>query len=370
MNVFVIQAPYQILNAIEAVHHYNFRRNTLVIPLNGLFPRQGFEIMIDREQWDRVQFLSFYSRLKNFDFGKNRPRNVYERILELFLTFDQSVKKMRMETLARSVGRVENLILGSYQDSYDLHMRHLANMISHENLYLIDVGTDTLKINRQRNEEIRLRQTSGKAETRDIDSGGMLLRAKRALKRNLVEWNAEGVDRLTYFTCYELIATGQDRVERNSYAHARSLVSKADVDGNVWFIAQTLVDEQYLSLDTYLEYLRKVKEYFSGRKIVYVPHPRESERYVSVVEKTLGFEIRRFDGPIEYEVAYRGRRPQCIASFFSSALENCAAISGDILEIRSFQINENDLLKYKDVVGEVYSYFSSSMDNNIEVVRL
>jgi len=187
MNVFVIQAPYQILNAIEAVHHYNFRRNTLVIPLNGLFPRQGFEIMIDREQWDRVQFLSFYSRLKNFDFGKNRPRNVYERILELFLTFDQSVKKMRMETLARSVGRVENLILGSYQDSYDLHMRHLANMISHENLYLIDVGTDTLKINRQRNEEIRLRQTSGKAETRDIDSGGMLLRAKRALKG--IWWN-------------------------------------------------------------------------------------------------------------------------------------------------------------------------------------
>jgi len=147
-------------------------------------------------------------------------------------------------------------------------------------------------------------------------------------------------------------------------------VSKADVDGNVWFIAQTLVDEQYLSLDTYLEYLGKVKEYFSGRKLVYVPHPRESERYVSIVEKTLGFEIRRFGAPIEYEVAYRGRRPRCIASFFSSALENCAVISGDILEIKSFQINEKDLLKYKDVVGEVYSYFSASRDKNIEVVRL
>lgn len=370
MNVFVIQAPYQVLNAIEAVHHYNFKRNTLVIPLNGLFPRQGFEIMIDREQWDRVQFLGFYSRLKNYDFGKNRPRNVYERMLEFFLTFDQSIKKMRMEMLARSIGRVENLILGSYQDSYDLHMRHLANRISHENLYLIDVGTDTLKINRQRNEENRLRRAAGKAETRDIEPERMLLRAKRRLRRRLVEWNAEGVDRLTYFTCYELIATGQDRVERNSYAYAKSLMSKAAVDGNVWFIAQTLVDEEYLSLGAYLEYLRKVKEYFSGRKFVYVPHPRESERYVSIVEKTLGFEIRRFGAPIEYEIAFRGRRPQCIASFFSSALENCAAISGDILEIKSFQINEKDLLKYKDIVGEVYSYFSASRDKNIEVVHL
>lgn len=359
MTVFVIESPFQVMNAIEAVHHFKFEDNVIIVLLSGLFSKESYERIIDKKQWKEVRYVPFRYKLTNSDFGLHPPKNVYERMQELYLTLDRSVKKKVINNMCRSLGRVDNLVLGSYRRYYDIHMRHIANNVDHNRLFLIDVGTDTLEIGRQRIEE----HNAGPGALGDEPAKSL----KSMLRDKLVEWDGTGVDSLTFFTSYDFEVSGPDRVIKNDYRYFKSLADRAAVSDGVWFIAQPLVEQEYLTHDVYVRYLAKVKQYFSGRPVFYIPHPRESGRYIELARNEFGFETKRFDVPIEYAVTVGGSRPQCIASFFSSALENFAVIFGNRIDIKAFYLHGADLLKNHESVHEVYShYVSKGMD--IEVV--
>jgi hypothetical protein len=376
VNVFIIAAPFQILNAIEAIHHFDFTNNTLIILHTGMFSKNNYEKMIDRSYWNAVTYVDFLYLLTDRDFGKNRPRNPYERYLELSLTFDQFLKRRRINKLCKSLGNVENLLLGNYLNDYDLHMRHFANKINFEKLYLLDVGTDTLRISRQRvrencdRSEDKIKAAKTVEANNTSNEPSQVKRIKRKLRKALIDWNATGVDSLTYFSCYDLEFNGKDHIIKNDYNYLKSVVHNTVSTDDVLFIGQPLVDQEYLTLETFLELMEKIKTYFNGKQLYYVPHPRESEQYIAMIRDQIGIKIKKFDVVIEFEVTFGGRKPSCIASFFSSAIENCSAIFGNTIGITSFYLPAEVLLKDIESVGEVYSYLSANDQYNINVVSL
>ena len=364
MNLFLLTAPYQVLNALEAIHHFRFSNNHLRIIDTGHFTRTQFENIINLANWQSVKFYDFCYKIVSRDFGKNRPRNLLERLFECYLVVDQIRKRWLADRIAKGIGQLEHLILGNYQRDYDGHMRHIANRLRFRELYLLDVGTDTLRISRDRELDHATESTSIEAAPRCA-----FKRIKQIIKSALLDWDTRGVPALTFFTTYDLTPSDQDRVIHNECAYMKSLVAGAAAGEEVFFVGQPLVDQGYISRENFSAGIGRIKEFFSGQRLIYIPHPRESEAQMDVV-RSLDLKIRRLTVPFEYAVAFNRERPRCISSFFSSVLENSATIFGDSLAVRAFRLPEAVLLKDRAEVAHVYAQFQANRRVKIEIVDI
>lgn len=364
MNLFLLTAPYQILNALEAIHRFEFSNNHLRIIDTGHFTAAQFESVIDPTVWKAVRFDDFRYKLTHLDFGQRRPENPWERTLELYLLFNQFRHRQRANRIARRTGPLDNLILGNYQKNYDMHMRHMARRMRYNRLYLLDVGTDTLRINHDRERENAC-NPAGK-ESPPLNAIQAL---KKQMKGALLDWDTQGAPSVTFFTTYDLTPSGQDRVVRNEYTYLRSVVANAVPSNKVLFVGQPLVDQGYITRETFTACMSSIKTFFSGQSLIYIAHPRESEAQLGVV-RDLGIGINRFAAPFEYAVAFSGERPDCVASFFSSAVENSAVIFGATVVVRAFHLPDSVLLKDHAEVARVYRQFAEMGRSRIDVCEI
>lgn len=373
MNVFIISAPYQILSAVEAIKSFNLKSNNLIVLDVGLFKRKSFSRVLDKRYWDSFRFLNLFYRFTNYDFSQAKPSGICEKIIELYLTLDQAKKRFLIERLCKSISPVENLFLGNYLVDYDLHMRHIANKTKYKNLYLLDVGTDTLRINKQRIEENFVFYEDMESDNTIKENGYSksfaIKNFKRKLYSRLIDWDKKGVNKLTYFTCYQLQISGKDQIVKNNYSYSKSLLNKNALDSqDVLFLGQPLVEQGYLSLDFFLKYMRTIKTYFKDHNLFYAPHPRESKSFVKLIQYDIGIRVKEFVGPIEHEIVFGGWQPKYIAAFFTSALESFSVIFGDKIELLSFFISEENLLKDKTNVKEIYENFKKN--KSIKISKL
>lgn len=361
MNVFLVESPTQVLNAIEAKHRFGLDDCHLFVLLTGLFDRTMYERVIGTSNWKVVNYVSFYFKAREYDFGNNPPRNIIERMIEIGTILDIFRKRAQIDRLARRVGRVKKLFLGQYRLDTRHYFRHFANICWHEELILLDDGTDTLLINDQRRDE-----TFGVLKDIQISSNNPI---KRAIKDRFGKWNTTGVESLTYFTSLRINVNKRDRLLQNDYRYFRSLSRENMTERNrVFFLGQTLVDDGYIRLQDYLVILRRIKEHFSNpESFFYVAHPRESNCNVEVIARTLVVQVCRFDVPIEFEMAVRGNRPRILAGFFCSALENCAMIFGNEIEVQSYLLDSAFLLKHHKEVEDIYAHLKQVA--KIEVIE-
>lgn len=367
MNLFLLSGPYQLLSAVECVHHFGLSGNRLVIVDTGHFTREAFDAVVDPAAWDGVEWLDVRYIFPDFDFGALERPTLRDRAKERALLWHQIRLRRRVEAFIERTPPCDSLVLGNYLADYDLHMRHLARHLRHERLILVDVGTDTLRIARHRNEENRARR-EGPGDG-NPPGGGLTTRTKQALRRRWVDFDRTGVERLTFFSAYDLEVSGQDTLVRNTYTHTRSKLATSRSSDTVYFVGQPLVDQGYLHEDVYADILGQVKRHFAGRRVVYVRHPRESAHQLEMVQRH-GFEIGRGRAPFEHEVCFGEDQPGCVAAFFSSVVENCAAIFGRSLPIVAFEFPLHHLQKDHENVGKIYEEFRSNPSGAIEVVEL
>ena len=103
-----------------------------------------------------------------------------------------------------------------------------------------------------------------------------------------------------------------------------------------------------------------------GKELLYVAHRREDHSLLNKIQQDLGFRITRFDYPIEYQIAFIGPRPAILASFISSALENCRQIFKDSMKIVSFRLDLKESPK-KQEVEKVYDNYHLLLSENFIV---
>lgn len=60
MNIFIITAPYQVLNAIEARNYFSLSDNNLIILNIGFFQKDAFQEILDKTNWDSIKFIDFF----------------------------------------------------------------------------------------------------------------------------------------------------------------------------------------------------------------------------------------------------------------------------------------------------------------------
>lgn len=363
MNLFMLTAPYQILNALEAIHHFQFSNNHLRIIDTGHFTRVQVESVIDPAVWKSVRYHNFQYKLTHLDFDQNWPDSLWDHVLELYLLLNQILQRQRANRIARKIGTIENLIMGNYRRHYDRHMRHLVNRLRFNRLFILDVGTDTLLVNRDRHADKNGSKTATEQDT--VTTGLKYL--KQWIKKKFLAWDTRGVKSLTFFTTYDINPAPGDYVIQNSYAFLKSVVASARPSNKVLFVGQPLVDQCYITSETFISAMSRIRAYFKDQNLVYICHPRESDKQLQII-RDLGITIQKFATPFEYAVSFSGERPYCIASFFSSAIENSKTIFGTTLKVMAFRLSEAMLLKDQASVSQVYTQLAANGQATIEVL--
>jgi Alpha-2,8-polysialyltransferase (POLYST) len=135
------------------------------------------------------------------------------------------------------------------------------------------------------------------------------------------------------------------------------------------FLGQPLVQDSFMTAESYMDYLGRVKKHVAPRRLVYVPHPRERKGSIERVQAQLGVEVLALEVPVEYHFATESR-PACVVSFFCSALESCTRILGDALSAKAVYIEPGDLLRQQDEIEKIYQYFRNRRSHGLEVIRV
>ena len=263
---------------------------------------------------------------------------------------------IKLRSLSRSLNKLDYVFLG---DLGNVMMRHFANVAEPSEIVALDDGTATLQY----------------AAWRNQNTWGKKKRFSKVLglwgKRLLLGVRDRVPDHLTFFSVYDVELPPQDRWAKNSFDDLRSRAADLDAEDRIYFLGGPLVEAKILSEDEYVWHLQKVAGFFAGTKVTYVAHRREHWERVERIGQLLGWDVRLFDFPIEFQLAVVGPRPRTLAAFFSSALENCRTVFGDLLEIYSFRLSADHFAQEStrgESVRTVYNRYTSLSGEYFHIV--
>ena len=363
-NVFVVTTPHQLLNAIEAVHSLQLTNNHLVVirPKNSVQDR--FMALIRVGYWETVSFPSM------LDQPNSRVQKLLHPVANRWYCRFLHFQKMR--ALAKLAGRfkhVDKLFLGHYSADWTPFMRHIANTVTYNTLYLLDDGTDTIEINERRHRS----QSNEPTTLIGRSTSGVSVRKKIETHLRAMYWNLHLAEApsLTFFTTYDLNVREGDRLIRNNYNYLRRLapITHTYMPDTVIFLGHCTV-EDYFDINVYLDFLSEVRAYFADKRIIYVAHPRDSASCIKQIANHLKCELWPCSSVIEYDLIVRGIKPEVVAAFVSSALITLANIMDADVEIVCFHIAPKYWIHWADDAVAAYDYIKTKAQKRITIVPL
>lgn len=349
-DVFVIDAPHQLLNAMEARDVFGGDAELIIIA--AYYPLESFGLLIDGADWAAVHAIETKD-----DLGVTSPlwKWAQRRFPGGFRFAAEYRRRRRLDGLAKRYAGVKRIVLGNYTRMF----LHFANLLPEATVVLLDDGTSTLMTNSSR---------VGGSDRDDSDRAGTALAVRAALRSGVLGLKVSEPPQVTFFTSYELEVRPGDSVIRNPYSRLRALAAESELVEVVYFLGQPLSEDRWMLESEYLRYLAGVKEHLAAATLYYVPHKREAMEKVERIRGELGLDVVRFDVPIEYALVRSPTRPKAIASFHSSALDNCRLLFGDLLEIFAFYIRSEHLLREHGSVERFYDYYRTAGADAIQVI--
>jgi len=343
MNIFIIETPMEMVNAIEAKHY--FPPDVCKLFIHTIYPRNIFTSLIKRDNWQGEIYF-----LKNHE-----PKTWANPELSRWRQFQ---RRMTLDRIIRMAGEADILFL----DYVRAHIRHIANHIKHRQLVLLDGGTDALRVNAMR--------YIPADKTPDSDTGTFLKALKKTIRSKYLDLDTHEIPTVTFFTAYNLDVRPGDYLIKNDYRYLREWARQQQKTESIYFLGMPLIEDGYMLQETYFSYLHRIQKYFDSDNLVYVPHPRESDKTIRALTEKCRIPVLRFNAPIEIQMLLSGKHPTILASFFSSALENCRLIFGHEMEVMSFYLPQQDLVPGHDHVEEIFAYIQQSTCENFHMVKL
>jgi alpha-2,8-polysialyltransferase (POLYST) len=351
-NVFLVKTPLQLLNAMEAKYFFNLDKKQCVLIIMGDRKSQHQLLMLSEavDEWEDVIVLNNVCLFFGNPF--NKCNSFWFKCFGRINFFNKSIFNIRrLNKISRYIGDVDYIFLGYVKYVF---MRHFANITPHKKIYLLDDGSATLIVANQRNQGITVDS--------DIGFKGWL---KLFVKKFFQGIKSQDLKHYNYFTMYDIDSSADDLIVRNDYRYLRSSSELLPVTSDIYFIGGPLSEVGMLSQDSYFDHLRRVQKFYSGKKIIYVAHRRESKDKLDKIKTELDFEVKLFDYPIEYQLAFVGPRPEIVASFVSTALDSCRIIFSKKIKLVSFKLESQNgsrrkqlKLMYKSYESHVGEYFT------------
>ncbi|MFH5831641.1 hypothetical protein [Halalkalibaculum sp. DA384] len=330
MNYFLVESPLQYLNAREAKYKLCVDEKNVLIILRGASPKSMNQIkkLVDHSCWDSVYEL---------------PNSHNKMMLYKWQNELESILKEKRS-------KVNNVFIGEYRS---LLMRNFVHKSNCKKSFLLDDGNVALFIHKKIISKEGLRST---------------LNPIRKALNWLFNFNDKDIWDINFFTFYSEYTRETDII--NDYSFLKCSLKKKKVEeGQVYFLGNNISEYGFIERKDYLTLLRRVLDYFEGKTVYYVPHRRENSKKFQEIEN-LGFEFKNIDEPIETYLIKQNKLPEIIASFISTALDNCYALFGNSSMLYSFQYDLDIInsFKYKKTSKIIYKRYRKY--DNFTIIKL
>ena len=323
-NVSVAASPLQLLNCIEAIHHFKMRNNILILlkTTNTQSLSQMEKLMLFIE-WENIYYVSL-------------PEKVLEKL------FFSKIIETSLKEIEK--GKIQSLVVGEYQST---HVHHIVNYLNNKNIYLVDDGMSLLSYN--------------------------VYRKNKTIKQKVIKlvyqflfYKLKDI-KYKLFTIFEI---EDSSTIKNEYTFFKNYINQVERSDEVYFIGQPLIELNLMEEKTYITELRKILKFYNKKKFVYILHRRQDESLIKQISAALQFEYKKFDNLIELEMLSSAKVPLYFATFFSTAILTLPKFIENATYC-AFKIeNQKFINQSRERDEELASFYAEFIKNNIKVESL
>ena len=304
-NLFIVYSPLQVINSIEAIHHFNLKNNILLINYK---PRQDKN---NTQMNDLVKYHDWDAVIKVGTGGRRSK----------FLTYVKLIKKLKKQ----SYNYV--FVAGFTSAIYTI----LANLKKNR-LFIIDDGVGTIAA----------------YNNNFAPNKPMKLRLKH-MRFWLFGIRTKFKDRIDLFTYFNLKSLPHVSVERNDLSWFRGkYTSNSITDDSIYFLGLPHEDDE-----DHEKYAKKLDIFFQDQhhKVIYVPHRYEKIRKsLQTVFDRNTVEVRQLGMPVEMYFLTNNIMPKTVAGVGSSAFFTLAFLYPDTKYQSIYHIcNESETREMKEI---------------------
>lgn len=326
LNIFLIQSPLQLLNAMEAKHHFCLPSEDCILIIVGnqdSYSTRLINSATEPSDWSSIIRVSdkgigsFYSR------------------------------KIQLNKIATELTGARRVFIGDYLPD---HLRHFANTIPTEEIYVLDDGNVTLHL------------------FNILADGGLKFGLKNLLKKIVFGINNQNIPHAKFFTIYSS-STHSEQIVPNNYSYLKSKFLNSAESDTIYFLGAPISERNIIKEEYYFQYLDKIFEYFTNETLSYIPHRNESEIKLRTIENRYNIQITQPNKCIELSLCEI--KPKLISSFYSSALDTIDNIFDRRIPIKSFLIpSEAISKKHRKEIESVYENYRKRLSDSFEIISL
>ena len=337
-NLFVVESPFQLLSAIEAKEHFASEPSFLILKYASERTHANSNAQLralkDNSQWDTIIEIK--------PIVSTRESNIH------LLLLLRNIKKQKYH--------FKRIFIGEYRQ---WSHRLFFDILNPQECFILDDGSIILEL-QSKYLPTGEYYTLSKGYKRIVE---VLLQKIISGLFGLHTRNSRRDIHL--FTCFDLVPHSDwQQVIKHSFSYFKILGEKKDIlDSTIYFFGGNFSDLGLLKQDVEFELLKKVFDYYKiqNKKLVYLPHRRESQSKVEQIRNHIGIEILYFSKPAEIEFILMDHLPSGVASFCSTALYTVSRIY-KFQSVEAFYIPMDQVpSEFKQDIISVYNEYKKIM---------
>lgn len=324
----IVSTPLQYLNALELVEELACRERYLAIQ-EAFYNLLDFADLPGFTSWRRVEVVSAGTRLPEQRTGR------YVRCL-VDLVADRQAHR-RIGHVLEDWPPLEMAVIGN---PYEVIHQDFVVQSGADELLICDDGTASAVFDPAVNSR------------------------SRQLRKRMIGIRHDPLAHAWWYTAYPQ-GRRQHRLLLNTYSYLRSQVSRrhdrSPGPDAIWFLGQPLVEFGVMSASAYAELIRGIGTHvYRGRRLRYLPHPREWSTCLDSLAAATGVELARRSGPVEIEMIRCECPPARVGMLYSSAFQTCHTIFAGAIPFDVFEPDERHLKPCNGetrIMRDCYAYF-------------
>lgn len=326
-NLYIVESPLQLLNAIEAKEEFAAKKNVLIVKFSN-------------------------EQKNNYQIEKLLAESCWDHIYKIPYIYSTKIQIIHFCSLARFLiwkkQKFKKIFIGEFRSD---EMWMIQNNLPHEETFLLDDGNMTIEVQNNYLKELEkynLERLINKRK-KDILYKFFLLKTP---ERKIVD----------LFTMFDLKPYSGQRIVQNRFKAVASKLGNINDQSNsdnVFFVGSNIMELGIVNDDYFFECIKFIINFYKnkGKKLVYIPHRREKEEKLLTIKNQLDIEILYPSNLLELDFLYKKIRPKHIASFYSTALYSLKKIY-NCQEVDAFKLDFTQVKKeYRSEIASTYQFY-------------
>jgi len=308
-NLFVVQTPFQLFNAVEAKNRFHLnQKNILIIIHKGNYKNldQIMKILDYDSGWTEVIKIDFFTKIQ-----------------KLFYPINAKSILNRLNTL-----KIDTIYVALYRNL----AAHIVNSIKHNKTVLFDDGNSILKT---------INFLNQKKEKKYF-----FLRKVFAILL-LRKSDIYFIYNIKIFTLFDLSSFKNitNEIIKNDFSYFKTKIKNLTKEEDVFLIGSRMI-KNGISKETFESSLIYVVNYYRAinKRVYYVPHRYEDNEYLKILSEKYLFILSPFSSIVEFEFISKGIDPTEVATFRSTAVDTLNLIYNTNVKVFKIALDkiEND----------------------------